>query len=82
MPMTNVRSITVSVNDWADEAVIDRLEYGDSRSTEYRKAIETDLWVEAVIASSDLDSDDFECRQQLVMEAVCREVQRRAEPNN
>lgn len=76
--MTIVRSITISVNDWADEAVIDRLEYGDSRSTEYRRAIETDLWVEAIIASADLDSSEIECRQQFVLDAVCREVERRA----
>jgi len=75
--MTHVRSITLSITDWADEAVIDRLEYGDSRSTEYRRAIETDLWVEAIVAASDLDLDTDE-RQQLTLDAVCKEVQRRA----
>jgi len=72
-----VRSITVSVHEWADDAVIDRLEYGDSKSTEYRRAIEMDVWVEAIVDSSDIDLDADE-RQQLTLDAVCKEVQRRA----
>jgi len=36
-----------------------------------------DVWVEAIVDSSDIDLDADE-RQQLTLDAVCKEVQRRA----